>query len=166
VVDLSPAQLRELRTEYGSHHQAAVEALKSGLFTDEFRMIGVWLVKRRDGSHTFPRPHERYEALFWNLVWEAHVQPARRGAKTLGVPERELWWIIERRLELGEDASREWLALQTKNRAEFEYVPRPRLSPLVDWIDAHKEAARSALRLRRIPSEFRAGKLGWVAPAD
>jgi hypothetical protein len=66
----------------------------------------------------------------------------RRGAKELGIPESALWWIIERRLENGSRASRQWLADETKRREEYSYVPRDRLSPLVDWIDLHPEAAR------------------------
>jgi hypothetical protein len=87
-----------------------------------------------------------------------------RGAKEKGIPDRELWWIIRRRLEKGDRVSREGLALETKQRSDLEYVPRTRLSPLVDWVDAHKERAREALRLREIPSEFRAGTLGRVPP--
>jgi hypothetical protein len=87
-----------------------------------------------------------------------------RGAPELGIPDRELWWIIERRLEKGERASRKWLARETKRRSDLDYVPRDRLTPLVDWIDEHPEGARRALSLRIIPSEFRAGKLGPVPP--
>jgi hypothetical protein len=88
----------------------------------------------------------------------------KRGAKELGIPEAELWWIIERRLENGSRASRKWLALETKRRENLTYVPRDRLTPLVDWIDLHPDAARQAAALRRIPPEFRAGQLGPIPP--
>ncbi len=87
----------------------------------------------------------------------------KRGAKELGIPERELWWIIEHRLE-NSDRSRKWLARETKRRADLTYVPRDRLSPLVTWIDLHPDAARRAATLREIPPEFRAGKLGPIPP--
>jgi hypothetical protein len=89
-------------------------------------------------------------------------EPATRGPKELGIPERELWWIIERRLENGHTHSCAWLARQTKEREDLDYVPRDRLTPLVDWVDSHREAAERAARLGVIPSEFRAGKLGPV----
>ena len=117
-------------------------------------------------------PEERFERYFWSRAAatlgfngsEAKQQGSRRGARTLGIPKREFWWIIEKRLEKGERASRKWLASQTRRRQELTYVPRDRLAPLVDWVDAHKESARHASDLRRIPAEFRAGKLGPIPP--
>jgi hypothetical protein len=90
----------------------------------------------------------------------------RRGPKQKGIPKREFFWIIERRLENSATHSREWLAQQTKERSNLEYVPRDRLSPLVDWIDLHPEAAERSARLRVIPSEFPAGTLGPIPPRD
>jgi hypothetical protein len=88
----------------------------------------------------------------------------RRGPKELGIPERELWWIIDRRLENPGAHSRKWLAQETERREGLDYVPRDRLSPLVDWIDLHPQAAERAARLRVIPPEFRAGTLGPIPP--
>jgi hypothetical protein len=88
----------------------------------------------------------------------------RRGPKELGIPERELWWIIDRWLENSHAHSRKWLAGETDRRDGLDYVPRTRLSPLIDWCEDHEEAARRAARLRVIPAEFRAGKLGPIPP--
>lgn len=100
------------------------------------------------------------------LDGEDAAAATKRGARELGIPERELFWILERRLENGQRASRKWLALETKTRSELEYVPRDRLSPFVDWIDAHPDRAGRMRSLRRIPSEFRAGKLGPIPPSS
>jgi hypothetical protein len=168
VVGLTTGQIRELKERFGSLHDAAVAALQDSPFAEELAATGARLTTAlRSGRVTFFPPSEQYEELFWKLVWLTHERGAKRerGAPELGIPDKELLWIIERRLENGDRASREWLAMETKRRTDLEYVPRPRLSPLVDWIDAHPEAARRALSLRTIPSEFRAGKLGRVPPS-
>jgi hypothetical protein len=89
---------------------------------------------------------------------------ATPASKAHGIPKRETLWIIERRLEDPQLASRKWLADQTREREDLTYVPRDRLAPLVDWIDEHPEAARSAVRLRRTPPSFSAGPLGPIPP--
>lgn len=169
MVDLTAEQILALKERFGSMHAAAVAALQDELFADEFGSIGAELMTLRDGSLTFALSFEHHEEFFWRLVWATHQGrgnlAAKRGAKELGIPEREFWWILERRLENGGKASRKWLALQTKERQDLTYVPRDRLSPFVDWIDAHPEAAREMRSLRRIPPEFRAGERGPIPPS-
>lgn len=114
---------------------------------------------------------EGYARLLWPRVLRAlgiigeSGKGEKPGPKELGIPERELWWIIDRRLENGSRASRKWLALETDRREDLTYVPRDRLTPLVDWIDEHPEAARRAAALREIPPGFRAGLIGPVPPS-
>lgn len=149
---------------YGSLESAVAEAKARPGYGEELRRIGtqqIWAsLGRSDES-----PNE-LDSLFMSVVVAALAddEPAKRGAKELGIPTGVLWWIVERRLENSSRASRKWLAAETERRSDLEYVPRDRLSPLVDWIDTHPERARSALSLRRIPSEFRAGKLGPIPP--
>src|SRR5262245_19100033 len=69
---------------------------------------------------------ERFERYFWPRVAatlgfngaDSEQRGPRRGAKRLGIPEREFWWIVEKRHEKGERASRKWLAGETGRREE------------------------------------------------
>jgi hypothetical protein len=134
------------------------------------------------GDEGHPQPRERTrpivimvdgKPLLGNLTpeWgelpslDAKPENEPRGPKELGIPEREMWWIIEKHLENPRKHSRHWLAEQTRERHDLDFVPRTRLSPLVDWVDSRPEAARHAARLRVIPQEFRAGALGWIPPS-
>jgi hypothetical protein len=146
----APAQLTELRRLW-----EAADAVPEEL-VGAFGSRGLWA----------RRPPPRWEVLEAEFGPPPEkTGPARRGAKELGIPEREMWWIIERWLENSHAHSRESLAQETKRRQDLEYVPRPRLSPLVDWMERHREAAERAARLHEIPAEFRAGKLGPVPPS-
>jgi hypothetical protein len=155
---------------FGSIEKAQESARMHPVYGEEIRKLDAQLNTGTLIPYHDPvagaRRDAELEDLRRKLVAAALAEPAteRRGAKELGIPEVELWWIIERRLEMGSRASRKWLADETKRRQELTYVPRDRLSPLVDWIDGHPDAARPAARLRRIPSEFRAGTLGPLPP--
>jgi hypothetical protein len=156
---LTDEQYAALILEYETLDRAAYVAIeRSQELKDVYRSRHRW-------------PEERFGRYFWPRVAtvlgfgsDGEQQGSRRGAKTLGIPEREFWWILEKRLEKGERASRKWLARETGRREELTYVPRDRLASLIDWVDAHKESAHQALALRRIPPEFRAGKLGPIPP--
>jgi hypothetical protein len=155
-----PDVIRDLIEHYGSIDAAVAEAKTRPGYDEELRRIGAQQLYGDESRQSELSSH------YMSVVVAALVddEPAKRGAKKLGIPTDELWWILERRLENGERASRNWLAAETKRRQDLAYVPRDRLAPLVVWIDMHPERARQALSLRRIPPEFRAGKLGPVPP--
>lgn len=129
-----------------------------------------WDVEHRVfGGSSPPADWELLEAEFaapTSEVEQADLngEDAKRGAKEKGIPKRELFWILERRLENGDKASGRWLEAETARRADLTRIPRDRLAPFVDWINTHPERARTMLDRREIPLEFRATRDGWAPP--
>lgn len=82
MVDLTPEQIRELVERFGSMHEAAIAALQTSLYADEFWATGVRFVRKRDappdatGADAFGvmYPQGDRETLFWKLVWLTHMR--------------------------------------------------------------------------------------------
>jgi len=76
------------------------------------------------------------------------------------MPAKTFWKIFELGMAHAESdnetPSLRSIAETTKRREDLEYVPRDRVTPIVDWIATNRHRARGYWERREIPPPFRA----------
>ena len=82
------------------------------------------------------------------------------GRKPQTMPAKTFWKIFELGMAHAESdnetPSLSSIAETTKRREDLEYVPRDRVTPIVDWIATNRHRARGYWERREIPPPFRA----------
>jgi hypothetical protein len=86
--------------------------------------------------------------------------PGEPGRPFETMPAKTFWTIYEMGLVHAESndekPSLRAITETTRRRGDLEYVPRDRVTPVVDWIAANRRRARGYWERREIPPPFRA----------